>query len=154
MSQRRDDFLLIALASGQPMAAHLQLPRKKASNPTDQHIGSRVRMRRKMLAMSQEQLAEALGITYQQVQKNEKGTNRIGASRLQQISHILQVPVAFFFEGAPNAAAPHELPMAQIDDFVSDSNGLRLMRAFMRIDNAALRRRIAMLVQEIAGDDD
>ena len=77
------------------MAAHLQLPRKKAPNPTDQHIGSRVRMRRKMLAMSQEQLAEALGITYQQVQKNEKGTNRIGASRLQQISHILQVPVAF-----------------------------------------------------------
>jgi len=154
MSQRRDDFLLIALASGQPMAAHLQLPRKKAPNPTDQHIGSRVRMRRKMLAMSQEQLAEALGITYQQVQKNEKGTNRIGASRLQQISHILQVPVAFFFEGAPNAAAPHELSMAQIDDFVSDSNGLRLMRAFMRIDNAALRRRIAMLVQEIAGDDD
>jgi len=116
-------------------------------------------MRRKMLAMSQEQLAEALGITYQQVQKNEKGTNRIGASRLQQISHILQVPVTFFFEGAPNAAAPHDssgsaLSMAQIDDFVSDSNGLRLMRAFMRIDNAALRRRIAMLVQEIAGDDD
>jgi transcriptional regulator with XRE-family HTH domain len=159
MSQRRDDFLLIALASGQPMAAHLQLPRKKAPNPTDQHIGSRVRMRRKMLAMSQEQLAEALGITYQQVQKNEKGTNRIGASRLQQISHILQVPVTFFFEGAPNAAAPHDssgsaLSMAQIDDFVSDSNGLRLMRAFMRIDNAALRRRIVMLVQEIADDDD
>ena len=141
------------------MAAHLQLPRKKAPNPTDQHIGSRVRMRRKMLAMSQEQLAEALGITYQQVQKNEKGTNRIGASRLQQISHILQVPVTFFFEGAPNAAAPHDssgsaLSMAQIDDFVSDSNGLRLIGAFMRIDNAALRRRIVMLVQEIAGDDD
>ena len=141
------------------MAAHLQLPRKKAPNPTDQHIGSRVRMRRKMLAMSQEQLAEALGITYQQVQKNEKGTNRIGASRLQQISHILQVPVTFFFEGAPNAAAPHDssgsaLSMAQIDDFVSDSDGLRLIGAFMRIDNAALRRRIVMLVQEIADDDD
>ena len=95
----------------------------------------------------------ALGLSFQQVQKCERGANRIGASRLQQISHILQVPVAFFFEGAPNAAAPHELPMAQIDDFVSNSNGLRLMRAFMRIDNAALRRRIAMLVQEIAGDD-
>jgi transcriptional regulator with XRE-family HTH domain len=63
----------------------------------DQHVGSRVRMRRKMLAMSQEQLADALGITYQQVQKNEAGINRIAASRLQQISHILQVPVAFFF---------------------------------------------------------
>jgi|SRR5262249_18996452 len=132
---------------------------KKVPNPMDKHIGARVRMRRKMLAMSQEQLAEALGITYQQVQKNEKGDNRIAASRLQQISHILQVPIAFFFEGAPNAAAAHDssgsaLSMAQIDDFVSDSDGLRLMRAFMRIDNAALRRRIAMLVQEIAGDDD
>jgi len=149
----------MALASGQPMAAHLQLPRKKAPNPTDRHVGSRVRMRRKMLAMSQEQLADALGITYQQVQKNEKGDNRIAASRLQQISQILQVPVAFFFEGAPNALAPHDpsgsaLSMAQIDDFISDSDGLRLIRAFMRIDNAALRRRIVMLVQEIAGDDD
>src|SRR6266568_4671665 len=95
----------------------------------------------------------------QQVQKYENGTNRIGASRLQQISHILQVPVTFFFEGAPSASAPHgsnrsALSMAQIDDFVSDSDGLRLIGAFMRIDNAALRRRIVMLVQEIAGDDD
>ena len=141
------------------MAVRLQLPRKKAPSPTDQHVGARVRMRRKMLAMSQEQLAEALGITYQQVQKCEKGANRIGASRLQQISHILQVPVAFFFQGAPNASAPHgsngsALSMAQINDFVSDSDGLRLIGAFMRIDNAALRRRIVMLVQEIAGDDD
>jgi transcriptional regulator with XRE-family HTH domain len=130
----------------------------KAPTPTDKHVGSRVRMRRKMLAMSQEQLADALGITYQQVQKNEKGANRIGASRLQQISHILQVPVAFFFEGAPNASAPHgsngsTSSMAEINDFISDSDGLRLIRAFMRIDNAAVRRRIVMLVQEIAGDD-
>jgi len=140
------------------MAVGLQLPRKKAPSPIDRHVGSRVRMRRIMLAMSQEQLADALGITYQQVQKNEKGTNRIGASRLQQISHILQVPITFFFEGAPNASAPHgsngsALSMAQIDDFVSDLDGLRLIGAFMRIDNAALRRRIVMLVQEIAGDD-
>jgi len=157
MSQRRDDFCSIALARA--MAVSLPLPRKKAPSPTDQLVGSRVRMRRKMLAMSQEQLAEALGITYQQVQKCEKGTNRIGASRLQQISQILQVPVAFFFEGAPNASAPHgsngsTLSMAQIDDFVSDSDGLRLIGAFMRIDNATLRRRIVTLVQEIAGDDD
>ena len=115
-------------------------------------------MRRLILAMSQEKLAAALGLTFQQVQKYEKGTNRIGASRLQQMSHILQVPVGFFFEGALNASAPHEsdgsaLSMAQIDDFVSDLDGLRLIRAFMRIDNAAVRRRIVMLVQEIAGDD-
>jgi transcriptional regulator with XRE-family HTH domain len=112
-----------------------------------------------MLAMSQEKLAAALGLTFQQVQKYERGANRIGAGRLQHLSHILQVPVSFFFEGAPNASAPHgsngsALSLAQIDDFVSDPDGLRLIGAFMRIDNAALRRRIVMLVQEIAGDDD
>ena len=74
---------------------------KKAPNPIDKHVGSRVRMRRMMLGMSQEKLGDALGLTFQQVQKYEKGTNRIGASRLQQISLILQVPVSFFFEGAP-----------------------------------------------------
>ena len=141
------------------MTVRSQLPRKKAPNPIDQHVGSRLRMRRLMLAMSQEKLAAALGLTFQQVQKYERGANRIGASRLQQMSHILQVPVEFFFEGAPNAPAPHgsngsALSMAQIDDFVSNLDGLRLIRAFMRIDNATLRRRITMLVQEIAGDDD
>ena len=108
--------------------------------------------------MSQGKLGDALGLTFQQVQKYEKGTNRIGASRLQQISHILQVPVAFFFENAPNASGPcgsrgSALSIAQIDDFVSDSNGLRLIGAFMRIENAHLRSKIGMLVQEIAGDD-
>ena len=141
------------------MALRYTIAAKKAPNTTDQHVGRRVRMRRLMLAMSQEKLGAALGLTFQQVQKYEKGANRIGASRLQQLSHILQVPVEFFFEGAPNASAPHAsngsaLSMAEIDDFVSDLDGLRLIRAFMRIDNAALRRRIVMLVQEIAGNDD
>ena len=139
------------------MALRYTVATKKAPNPIDKHVGSRVRMRRKMLAMSQTKLGDALGLTFQQVQKYEKGTNRIGASRLQQLSHVLQVPVAFFFEGAPNASAPHgsnrsALSMAHIDDFVSNSDGLRLIGAFMRIDNAALRRSIVMLVQEIAGD--
>ena len=140
------------------MALRYAIAAKKVPSSIDKHVGSRVRMRRIMLAMSQEHLADALGVTYQQVQKNEKGANRIGASRLQQLSEILQVPVAFFFEGAPNALAPHDsnesgLSMAEIDDFVSHQDGLRLIGAFMRIDNAALRRRIVMLVQEIAGDD-
>jgi transcriptional regulator with XRE-family HTH domain len=138
------------------MAGPLRLPRKKVPNLTDQHVGRRVRMRRLMLAMSQEKLAAALGLTFQQVQKYERGANRIGAGRLQHLSHILQVPVSFFFEGGPNASAPHgsngsALSLAEIDDFVSDLDGLRLIRALMRIDNAALRRRIVMLVQEIAG---
>jgi transcriptional regulator with XRE-family HTH domain len=84
------------------MAVRLQLPRKKAPNPVDKHVGSRVRMRRIALAMSQERLGAALGLTFQQVQKYERGATRIAASRLQQLSHILQVPVEFFFEGAPS----------------------------------------------------
>ena len=140
------------------MAPRYTVATKKAPNPIDKHVGRRVRMRRKMLAMSQEKLGAALGLTFQQVQKYENGTNRMGASRLQQMSDILQVPVEFFFEGAPNASEPHgsngsALSTAQIDDFVSNSDGLRLIGAFMRIDNAAVRRRIVMLVQEIAGHD-
>src|SRR5262249_7655461 len=100
-------FLLDSFSERSAMAVRFQLSREKSASPHDPHVRGRVRMRSKELAMSQEQLAEALGITYQQVQKCEKGANRIGASRLQQISHILQVPVAFFFQGAPNASAPH-----------------------------------------------
>src|SRR5246127_4670006 len=132
-------------------------PTKKTPNPIDEHVGRRVRMRRKMLAMSQEKLGAALGLTFQQVQKYENGTNRMGASRLQQMSHILQVPVELFFEGAPNASEPpgsgSASSVAQIDDFISNSDGLRLIGAFMRIDNAAVRRRIVILVQEVAGGE-
>ena len=129
---------------------------KKAPNPVDKHVGSRVRMRRMMLGMSQEKLGDALGLTFQQVQKYEKGTNRIGASRLQQISHILQVPVAFFFEGAPHvpgqpkgSAAPSP---AYVTDFLASSDGLTLTKAFMRIKEDKLRRSIVNLGEEIAGD--
>lgn len=133
---------------------------KKAPNPIDKHVGSRVRMRRMMLGMSQEKLGDALGLTFQQVQKYEKGTNRIGASRLQQISHILQVPVAFFFEGAPHLAGEAgvngagEAPSpTYVSDFLATSDGLSLTKAFMRIKDAKLRRRIVDLVQQIAGED-
>jgi transcriptional regulator with XRE-family HTH domain len=115
-------------------------------------------MRRMMLAMSQEKLGDALGLTFQQVQKYEKGTNRIGASRLQQISHILQVPVSFFFEGAPiiagmpRAEGVSEAPSpAYVSDFLATSDGLALTKAFMRIDDSKLRRRIVDLVEQIAG---
>ena len=132
---------------------------KKAPNPIDKHVGSRVRMRRMMLSMSQEKLGDALGLTFQQVQKYEKGTNRIGASRLSQISQILQVPVAFFFEGAPNLH-PHldgmkEAPSpAYVADFLATSEGLALIKAFTRVKQPKLRRRIVDLVEQIAGDED
>jgi len=132
---------------------------KKAPNPIDKHVGSRVRMRRMMLSMSQEKLGDALGLTFQQVQKYEKGTNRIGASRLQQIAIILQVPVAFFFEGAPNVHPQvdgmKEAPSpAYISDFLATSEGLALTKAFTRIKEAKIRRRIVDLVEEIAGGKD
>jgi transcriptional regulator with XRE-family HTH domain len=133
---------------------------KKAPNPIDKHVGSRVRMRRMMLNMSQEKLGDALGLTFQQVQKYEKGTNRIGASRLQQISQILQVPVSFFFEGAPHVpggptGGMSEAPSpAYVSDFLATSDGLSLTKAFMRIKNSKLRRRIVDLVEQIAGEED
>jgi len=132
---------------------------KKAPNPTDKHVGSRVRMRRMMLNMSQEKLGDALGLTFQQVQKYEKGTNRIGASRLQQIAHILQVPVSFFFEGAPHVpghpSGMGEAPSpAYVSDFLATSDGLSLTKSFMRIKNSKLRRRIVDLVEQIADETD
>src|ERR1700682_3761642 len=109
---------------------------KKLPNPIDKHVGSRLRMRRQMLAMSQEKLGDALGITFQQVQKYEKGMNRVSASRLQHISHILQVPVPFFFEGAPHVPGQHQgdgaAPSpAYVTDFVASNAGLALVHAFM-----------------------
>src|SRR5580700_7111498 len=100
---------------------------KKAPNPIDRHVGSRVRMRRLMLGMSQEKLGDGLGLTFQQVQKYEKGTNRISASRLQEMSYILQVPVPFFFEGAPQTAGQSrkhaEAPSpAYVSDFLADAD--------------------------------
>jgi transcriptional regulator with XRE-family HTH domain len=130
----------------------------KSPNAIDKHVGRRVRMRRMMLAMSQGKLGDALGLTFQQVQKYEKGTNRIGASRLQHICQILQVPVAFFFEGIPTVpGAPQATGApspAYATDFLATSDGLRLTKAFMRIENAKLRHRIVDLVQEIASEDD
>jgi len=132
---------------------------KKVPNPIDRHVGSRVRMRRMMLGMSQEKLGDALGLTFQQVQKYEKGANRIGASRLQQISQILQVPVSFFFEGVPAQRTERveefsEAPSpAYVSDFLATSDGLALTKAFVRIKDAKLRRRIVDLVEQIAGEE-
>src|SRR6201746_2094422 len=106
----------------------------KPPNPVDRHVGSRVRMRRIMLGMSQEKLGEGLGLTFQQIQKYEKGTNRIGASRLKQISDILQIPGVFLFEGSPGGSADAEAfsdapSPAYVADFLATSEGLALIRA-------------------------
>src|SRR5205807_1378279 len=124
---------------------------KKAPNPIDRHVGSRVRMRRLMLSMSQEKLGDALGLTFQQVQKYEKGSNRVSASRLQHLSQILQVPVAFFFEGTPPAAEqskrPRDAPSsAYVSNFLATTDGLVLVQAFTRIREPKLRRSIVAMV--------
>lgn len=132
----------------------------KKPNPIDVHVGGRIRMRRNMLGMSQEKLGESLGITFQQVQKYEKGTNRVGASRLQDIASILNTPVSFFFEDAPNkesSANPvraEEGPNAFALEFCTSAEGLMLNRAFVKIQNPKLRRRVIDLVRAMAQEDD
>ncbi|ADH91226.1 transcriptional regulator, XRE family [Ancylobacter novellus DSM 506] len=131
---------------------------KKSPNPIDKHVGSRVRMRRMMIGMSQEKLGENLGITFQQIQKYEKGTNRIGASRLQNISNVLGVPVSFFFEGAPNVGIANtgfaeDASPAYVSDFLATTEGLALTRAFLKIADSKVRRRIVDLVEALASEN-
>ena len=132
---------------------------KKKPNPIDIHVGSRVRLRRNMLGMSQEKLGENLGITFQQIQKYEKGTNRVGASRLQAIASILSVPVAFFFEDAPGQEPvagrgfAEDASMAFAVEFCGSPEGLQLNRAFVKIADAKVRRRIIDLVKSLSTDD-
>ena len=138
---------------------------KKTPDLIDRHVGSRVRMRRMLMKMSQEKLGEALGLTFQQIQKYEKGLNRIGASRLQQISRALNVPPSFFFEGAPTgveAAAAVEGPAGfeeeaqthHVVDFMSTAEGVHLNRYFARIRNPKVRRRLLELVAALAEVED
>jgi transcriptional regulator with XRE-family HTH domain len=114
-----------------------------------------------MLGMSQEKLGENLGITFQQIQKYEKGTNRIGASRLQHIARVLTVPVSFFFEDAPGAVAAEpdgglaERPSASyVVDFLSSSEGVQLNKAFIRIRDPKVRRKVIELVRAMGGADE
>ena len=133
---------------------------KKRPNPIDVHVGSRVRLRRNMLGMSQEKLGEKLGITFQQVQKYEKGTNRVGASRLQAIASILDTPVSFFFEDAPgqdnrqSKGFSEDSATSYVVDFISSAEGLQLNRAFVRITDPKVRRKIIELVRTIAADEE
>ena len=132
---------------------------KKKPNPIDIHVGSRIRLRRNMLGMSQEKLGENLGITFQQIQKYEKGTNRVGASRLQAIASILNVPVSFFFEDAPGQVGGGPKGLAEdgstsyVVDFLNSAEGLQLNRAFVRVSDPKVRRKIIDLVKALADDD-
>lgn len=130
-------------------------------NPIDVHVGSRVRFRRMLLGMSQEKLGEKLGLTFQQVQKYEKGINRIGASRLFDLAQVLGVSVQFFYEEAPAAADNHQPAPEDLADkadehsiveFLRSRDGLELNRAFVRISDVKARRAIVELVRSLAND--
>ena len=134
--------------------------RGRKPNPMDVHVGARVKLRRAMMGMSQEKLGQALGVTFQQVQKYEKGTNRIGAGRMQQISQALNVPIGYFYEDAPSLGAnaggaatgmADGTPQAPFEtDFLSSPEGIQLNRAFVRIRNPDVRRQLVALVRTIA----
>lgn len=125
---------------------------RKSPKPVDAHAGARVRMRRIELGMTQEKLADAIGLTFQQVQKYEKGTNRMGSSRLHQLAEVLSVPVTYFFDGAPGQ--PKAKGKASAPDYVAEflalPDGLALARAFTHIKDRKLRRDIARMVDTIA----
>jgi transcriptional regulator with XRE-family HTH domain len=129
---------------------------KKLLKLTDKYIGSRVRMRRLMLGMNLTELGDALGMTFQQIQKFEKGDNRISASRLLQLSKVLQVPPSFFVDGAPyiswqaTAGKTNGPTLANVSDFLATSDGLKIANKFIQIKDVTLRRRIADLVEQIA----
>ncbi|MDL1873528.1 helix-turn-helix transcriptional regulator [Deltaproteobacteria bacterium PRO3] len=130
-------------------------------NPIDAHVGMRVRLRRMLLGMSQEKLGEHLGLTFQQVQKYEKGVNRIGASRLFDLSRVLGVPVQFFYDEAPadlvdTPSAPGfaERPTeTYVIDFLSTREGLELNKAFVKIADPRVRRSVVELVRTLGGDE-
>lgn len=131
-------------------------------NPIDVHVGGRVRLRRTLLGLSQEKLGAALGLTFQQVQKYERGANRCSASRLFDLSRVLDVPVAFFFDDMSDdirAASPALIaglavePAAAALDVMAKRETLELTRAYYRIDDPQIRRQVMALAKALAGAD-
>jgi transcriptional regulator with XRE-family HTH domain len=134
------------------------LPGRKRANSIDAHVGNRVRLRRMLNGMSQERLGELMGLTFQQIQKYEKGVNRIGAGRLYRLSKVLGVPVQFFFDEAPplEDAVPavgfaEQAAETYVVDFLNTREGLELNRAFVQITDHTVRKRVVDLVKSLAG---
>jgi len=123
---------------------------KRDPNYIDRHVGNRVRMRRLLIGMSQEKLGELLGITFQQVQKYEKGSNRVSASRLYYLAQILGVPVQFFFDELPEAGNQAGMSEVGMTDLLSSSEVSQLARAFSEISDPVARRAIMGMVKQFA----
>jgi transcriptional regulator with XRE-family HTH domain len=130
---------------------------KKQANPIDVQVGNRVRIRRMLIGMSQERLGDLLGLTFQQVQKYEKGVNRIGAGRLFEVARILNVPIDFFYEGLNTiqpGAGEGEAAAPPVMEFVSSGEGLQLSLAFMKIKDTKVRKRVLDLVKSLAEEEE
>jgi transcriptional regulator with XRE-family HTH domain len=126
----------------------------KKANPIDGQVGSRVRIRRMLIGMSQEKLGDLLGLTFQQVQKYEKGINRIGAGRLFEIARILDVPIDFFYDGVGAPSDGVGEARAPVMEFVSSTEGLQLSLAFMKIRDPKVRKRVLDLVKSLAEEEE
>lgn len=130
----------------------------RSPNPVDLHVGTRVRLRRQILKMSQEKLGDQLGVTFQQVQKYERGANRVGASRLWRMSQVLDVPVSFFYDGlggdmpSTEFAEGDQTPI--VYEFINSTDGVSLAMAVSKIKNKAVRRQILELARSLAADED
>ena len=138
------------------MASGKHAPR--SANPVDIHVGTRIRLRRQVLKMSQEKLGDQLGVTFQQVQKYERGTNRVGASRLWRLSQVLDVPINYFFEGLTNEIEAGEFSDNDLTPFVYDffnsSDGVALAKALSEIKDKAVRRQILELARSLGKSPD
>ena len=126
----------------------------KKANPIDAQVGNRVRIRRMLIGMSQERLGDMLGLTFQQVQKYEKGVNRIGAGRLFEIARILGVPIDFFYDGVGSPAEGLAETTPPVMEFVSSGEGLQLSLAFMKIKDPKVRKRVLDLVKSLAEEEE
>jgi transcriptional regulator with XRE-family HTH domain len=127
---------------------------ERAPNPVDRHVGLRIRMRRKELGISQERLAESIGLTFQQVQKYERAANRVSASKLWEMSRALAAPVGYFYEGLSDVVEPvgFNTPRDSMQDFLMTSEGIELAASFPKIPRGRVRRRILDLVRAMAGE--
>jgi len=130
----------------------------RSPNPVDTHVGTRVRLRRQVLKMSQEKLGDQLGVTFQQVQKYERGANRVGASRLWRMSQVLDVPVSFFYDGLGDDTPATEFGEGDqtplVYEFINSTDGVALAMAVSKIKNKAVRRQILELARSLAADED
>jgi len=129
----------------------------RSPNPVDTHVGTRIRLRRLVMKMSQEKLGDALGVTFQQVQKYERGANRVGASRLWRLSQVLDVPVNFFYDGlaenAPATAFGEGDQTPVVYDFINSTDGVALAMAVSKIKNKAVRRQILELARSLSAEE-